>query len=75
MKKTIKLTESDIHRLIKKVINEQKVNDTPKKRWDDLVESVKIGKCSPVDISRNQLQIKCNDGTYYYIEGYRKFGQ
>lgn len=75
MKKTIRLSESDINRLIKKVINEEMDNDTPKKRWDDLVKSVNNGKCGPIGISRNQLQIKCNDGTYYYIEGYRPFGK
>jgi hypothetical protein len=71
-KKSNKLTESDLTRLVKKVIKEElEDNDTPKQRWDNLVKNVNSGFCRIGDREQNQIQIVCNDETYYYVQGYR----
>ena len=72
MKKIIRLAESDLVRLIERVIKEEpQGNDTPKQRWDSLVKNVSSGFCKVGDREQNQIQILCNDKTYYHIQGYR----
>ena len=50
MKKVIRLTESDLMRLVKKIIQEQKteINQEGKKRFDKLSNDVSKGFCIPV---------------------------
>ena len=68
-KKSNKLTESDLTRLVIK--EELEDNDTPKQRWDNLVKSVNSGFCSIGDRGQNQIRIGCDDETYYYVERFR----
>jgi len=44
MKKVIKLTESDLIRIVKRVINEEKEMSDPCKSWDDMVKYIKSTK-------------------------------
>ena len=72
MKKTIKLTESDIHQLIKKVIEEQSNTNF----FNKMVDGVKSGKCKVLEGGGEaRARISCNDGTYYELNRYRRFGQ
>ena len=72
MSKIIRLTESDLMRFVKRVIEEEtQGDDTPKQRWDSLVKNVNSGFCKVGDREQNQIQIVCNDKTYYHVQGYR----
>jgi hypothetical protein len=72
MSKIIRLTESDLMRFVKRVIEEEIQGDgTPKQRWDSLVKNVNSGFCKVGDREQNQIQIVCNDKTYYHVQGYR----
>jgi hypothetical protein len=72
MKKVIRLTEDDLTRIVKQVIKEEpQGNDTPKQRWDSLVKNVNSGFCKIGNREKNQIQISCNDKTYYHVQGYR----
>jgi hypothetical protein len=77
MKKTIKLTENDLNRLVTKIIQEQKteINQEGKKRFDKLSNDVSKGFCVPVLSQGSRLTIKCQDGHYWIMEEYRQFGK
>jgi len=77
MRKTIKLTENDLSRLVRKVIQEQKtvINQEGKKRIDKLSNDVKEGFCIPVLSQGSRLTIECQGGHYWIMEEYREFGK
>jgi hypothetical protein len=80
MKKVIKLTESDLSRLVRKVLQEQevqkdKVNQMAKQRFDKLSSDISKGHCVPVYNQGSKMGIQCQDGHYWQLYEYRKFGQ
>ena len=77
MKKTIRLTENDLNRLVTKIIQEQKteINQEGKKRFDKLSNDVSKSFCVPVLSQGSRLTIKCQDGHYWVMEEYRQFGK
>ena len=77
MGKTIKLTENDLSRLVRKVIQEEKtvINQEGKKRFDKLSNDVSEGFCVPVLSQGSRLTIECQGGHYWIMEEYRKFGK
>ena len=77
MKKVIRLTESDLMRLVKKIIQEQKteINQEGKKRFDKLSNDVSTGFCIPVLSQGGRMNFQCQDGHYWIMNEYRKFGK
>ena len=77
MKKVIRLTESDLTRLVKRIIQEQKteINQEGKKRFDKLSNDVSKGICIPVLSQGGRMNLKCQDGHYWIMDEYRKFGK
>ena len=73
MGKVIRLTESDLMRLVKKIIQEQKteINQEGKKRFDKLSNDVSKGFCVPVLNQGSRMTIKCEDGHYWIMNEYR----
>jgi hypothetical protein len=76
MKKVIKLTEKDLSRLVKRVLQEQKyeVNQIAKQRFDKLSDNISKGRCVPVYEKGSKIGIQCQDGHYWELHEYRKFG-
>ena len=77
MKKVIRLTESDLTRLVKRIIQEQKteINQEGKKRFDKLSNDVSKGFCIPVLSQGGRMNLKCQDGHYWIMDEHRKFGK
>jgi hypothetical protein len=77
MGKVIRLTESDLMRLVKKIIQEQKteINQEGKKRFDKLSNDVSKGFCIPVLSQGSKMNLECKDGHYWRMDEYRKFGK
>jgi len=77
MKKVIRLTESDLTRLVKRIIQEQKteINQEGKKRFDKLSNDVSKGFCIPVLSQGGRMNFECKDGHYWIMDEYRKFGK
>ena len=77
MKKVIRLTESDLTRLVKRIIQEQKteINQEGKKRFDKLSNDVSKGFCIPVFNQGGRMNFQCQDGHYWRMDEYRKFGK
>ena len=77
MKKVIRLTESDLMRLVKKIIQEQKteINQEGKKRFDKLSNDVSKGFCIPVLSQGGRMNFQCQDGHYWIMNEHRKFGK
>ena len=80
MKKNIRLTESDLNRLVRRVIMEQN-NFNPKpdsnavNEVKKLIDSINKKDCVPVYQEGNLTRLSCRDKSYYTINHYRKFGQ
>jgi hypothetical protein len=72
MGKIIRLTESDLTRLVRRVIKEEQtlsVDQNAKKRFDDMVKKVNQGFCVPNYIEGGRIRISCKKG-YYQIQEY-----
>lgn len=77
MKKVVKLTESDLTRLVKRVIKEEEteINQEAKKRFDKLSDNVSTGFCVPVFNEGGKIRIECKDDHYWELIERRKFGK
>lgn len=73
MKKTVRITESDIKNLVGKVLNEQKVEGekVALEKMNKMISDFKSGSCKPWYSSGYQFHLKCNDGTKYKINEFR----
>ena len=71
MSKIVRLTESDMNRLVKTVLKEQTltVNQNAKKLFDDMVKKVNQGFCVPTYVEGGRIRISCKKG-YYEIQEY-----
>ena len=79
MSKVIKLTESDLNKLVKKILLEQQkniqVNQIAKKRFDELYDKVSKGFCVPVFNQGSLMRVNCKDGNYWEMSEYRRLGK
>jgi hypothetical protein len=79
MKRIERLTESDLKRLVKRIVVEQEetiqVNQMAKKRFDELYNKVSKGFCVPAFDQGSLMTIKCKDGHYWQMKEFRKFGK
>jgi hypothetical protein len=72
MTRIVRLTESDLTRLVKRVIKEEQtlsLNQNAKKSFDDMVKKVNSGFCVPTYIEGGRIRISCKKG-YYEIQKY-----
>jgi hypothetical protein len=76
MKKVITLTESDLSRIVKKVIKEQELKRNPEavKNVNELINNIKTGFCIPTYQEGPRTNVRCKDKKYYIIQHYRPFG-
>jgi hypothetical protein len=59
MKKSIRLTESDLNRLVKRIINEESGESNP--YMDELFKNIKSGFCKTKQIEKPRVRVQCDD--------------
>jgi hypothetical protein len=78
MKKVIRLNENDLKKVVNRIIEQQDkfdINQTAKKRFDELNDKVSKGFCVPVFEQGSLIQLRCKDGHYWVMNEYRQAGK